>query len=156
MDETNQVDTKSSLKAPGFKMKNMFSGRITGEQFLFGWLIRAGAMVVLCIALLSIILNGLAFLFIFLIPLYLLILIFGFSLLIRRLHDLGFSGWWSLILLLPLINFVFFAYLLLGDADVSENKYGKRFSDANLFDVLLGKINGYSGNTIRPEVKEEQ
>lgn len=36
----------------------------------------------------------------------------GFVAVIRRLHDLGRSGWWSLLMFVPLVNFVSLIYLL--------------------------------------------
>ena len=45
------------------------------------------------------------------------------SVLVRRLHDVGKSGWWYFIGLIPIVNF-WLLYLLCKDGDNSENTYG--------------------------------
>jgi uncharacterized membrane protein YhaH (DUF805 family) len=42
---------------------------------------------------------------------------------VRRLHDIGRSGWWYLIVLIPLVNMVLVTWLCL-DSDLNTNKYG--------------------------------
>ncbi len=42
----------------------------------------------------------------------------------RRLHDLGFSGWWWLLMLVPLVNVVFLLYLLFAPGKGDTNRYG--------------------------------
>lgn len=43
---------------------------------------------------------------------------------IRRLHDIGKSGWWILIALIPLIGaIVYFVFMILDSKD-GENEYG--------------------------------
>jgi len=49
------------------------------------------------------------------------------SLSIRRLHDVGYSGWWLLLILIPLLNLVFgigFFVLSVSEGNGHENKYG--------------------------------
>lgn len=41
-----------------------------------------------------------------------------------RLHDLGRSGWYWLLMLVPVIGFVFFFALVLVNGDAGPNKYG--------------------------------
>ena len=45
------------------------------------------------------------------------------SVLVRRLHDVGKSGWWNFIGLIPIVNF-WLLYLLCKDGDNGENSYG--------------------------------
>lgn len=45
-------------------------------------------------------------------------------LVIRRFHDLGWSGWFYLLLWIPFVNFVFLLFLLFAKGEASENKYG--------------------------------
>ncbi len=42
----------------------------------------------------------------------------------RRLHDTGKSGWWQLILLIPLIGWIILIILLVADSEDGSNKYG--------------------------------
>ena len=46
-------------------------------------------------------------------------------LMIRRWHDLGKSGWFSLLLLVPLVNFVVGLYLWVKKGDDGPNPYGE-------------------------------
>ena len=52
-------------------------------------------------------------------------LIGGIFMGIKRLHDLNRSGWWSLLILIPYLNFVIY-FLLLGfiKGTDGENRYG--------------------------------
>lgn len=42
---------------------------------------------------------------------------------VRRLHDIGKSGWWYLLAIVPIANF-FLLYLLAKDSQPGENEYG--------------------------------
>lgn len=46
-------------------------------------------------------------------------------LMIRRLHDLGRSGWFALIAIIPAIGFIFSIYLFFAPGQVGWNQYGK-------------------------------
>ena len=48
----------------------------------------------------------------------------GFSALIRRLHDMGFSGWYALALLIPITNGIIFLTLWIAPGNNYPNKYG--------------------------------
>ena len=43
---------------------------------------------------------------------------------IRRLHDVGKSGWMPLINLIPIIDWIWLFVLMIIDSDPGENKYG--------------------------------
>lgn len=43
---------------------------------------------------------------------------------VKRLHDLDKSGWLYLLVLVPVVNFVFALYLLFADGTVGPNQYG--------------------------------
>lgn len=43
---------------------------------------------------------------------------------VRRLHDLGKSGWWFLIGLVPIIGSIWLLVLLCTNGQAGENKYG--------------------------------
>ncbi len=42
----------------------------------------------------------------------------------RRLHDLGISGWWSLVVFIPIVNVFFGLYVLFAAGENHENAYG--------------------------------
>jgi uncharacterized membrane protein YhaH (DUF805 family) len=48
----------------------------------------------------------------------------GLSVLIRRLHDTGRSGWWILISLVPIVGVLVLLYFLIIDGDTGPNQYG--------------------------------
>ena len=45
-------------------------------------------------------------------------------LIIRRLHDIGRSGWWWLLALVPLVNFIFGIYLMSKKGEMGPNRFG--------------------------------
>jgi len=48
----------------------------------------------------------------------------GIGVAIRRLHDTGRSGWWLLILFVPLIGVIVFLVFACQDSESNENEYG--------------------------------
>ena len=48
----------------------------------------------------------------------------GLAVVVRRLHDVGKSGWYYLIILIPLIGFIWILILLCTDGVKEENKWG--------------------------------
>lgn len=58
------------------------------------------------------------------IVLQLLFAVPGVMLVIRRLHDLGHSGWWCLLGLIPLVNLILGIYLLFFKGDTGPNRFG--------------------------------
>jgi len=61
-------------------------------------------------------------------PLYMLymlaVLIPGLAVGVRRLHDLGKSGWWLLIILIPLIGAIWLLVLFVTEGTRGPNQYG--------------------------------
>lgn len=59
----------------------------------------------------------------------LVLCIFGFvagiMMLARRLHDLDKSGWWMLLLCVPLVNILFYIYILFFKGTEGPNQYGE-------------------------------
>jgi len=49
--------------------------------------------------------------------------------LVRRLHDVGKSGWFFLIVLIPLIGAIWLLILLFRDGEQGENKWGPNPKD---------------------------
>jgi uncharacterized membrane protein YhaH (DUF805 family) len=44
----------------------------------------------------------------------------------RRLHDIGQSGWWQLLNLVPLLGFVIILYFTIQDSQPADNQYGPK------------------------------
>ena len=78
-------------------------------------------------------------------PLYglyaLAVLIPGLAVSVRRLHDVGKSGWMLLIALIPLVGAIWLLVLLVTDSDSRENQYG-----ANPKEIYNGEFT-YSKST---------
>lgn len=49
---------------------------------------------------------------------------------IRRLHDLNGSGFWVILVFVPLVNIVFFLWLLIKKGTEGDNDYGADPLDA--------------------------
>ena len=49
----------------------------------------------------------------------------GIAVSVRRLHDIGKSGWMLLIVLIPLIGAIWLLVLMATDSTPGENEYGK-------------------------------
>jgi len=63
--------------------------------------------------------TGLSYSLLFLVYLYFFIVLVS-----RRLHDLNKSGWWMLLLFIPVLNILFLFYLLLAVGNTGPNQYG--------------------------------
>ena len=48
----------------------------------------------------------------------------GLAVVVRRLHDVGKSGWFYLIALIPLIGIIWLLVLMCTDGDKGDNAYG--------------------------------
>jgi len=58
----------------------------------------------------------------------------------RRLHDVGHSGWWSLVALVPLANFLFGLYALFAPGQVQENEFGPPTSKPSSLPLLGDEV----------------
>ncbi len=95
-----------------------FDGRINRRVFLFRNLI---------LYVISIVVNFLVWLALSSAALWIVSAAFaapGFSLAIRRLHDLDKTGWFSLIYFIPIVNIIFEFYLLFCKGTEGTNRYG--------------------------------
>lgn len=62
----------------------------------------------------------------------------GLAVTVRRLHDIGKSGWYVLIGMIPLIGGIWMIVLLAGKGTTGENKYGPDPNGTLLFDFEEG------------------
>jgi uncharacterized membrane protein YhaH (DUF805 family) len=94
-----------------------FAGRARRKEFWMFVLFNTLVSVVLVAILGMIKLDFLA-------PIYsLLMLLPGLALTARRLHDVGKSGWFMLISLIPIVG-LYLIYLLAQDGEAGSNAYG--------------------------------
>ena len=117
-----------------------FSGRARRREYwgtvLFNALIQAGLSIILSIVATilfsSIEINGevtFSPLFFLLLdtPIYIYLLIWllpGLAVAVRRLHDIGKSGWNLLWILLPIVGAIMLIYWYCQDSELGENKWG--------------------------------
>ena len=52
------------------------------------------------------------------------VLVPGIAVTVRRLHDIGKSGWWGLVALIPLIGSLILIYFAAKDSQPETNEYG--------------------------------
>ena len=95
-----------------------FDGRINRKVFLFRNLILYGISIVVHLLMWLIFSSAASWIVsvAFAAP--------GFSLGIRRLHDLDKTGWFSLIYFIPVVNVIFELYLLFCKGTEGMNRYG--------------------------------
>jgi len=60
------------------------------------------------------------------------VLIPGIAVTVRRLHDVGKSGWMFLIVLIPLIGAIWLLVLMVTDSNPGENQYGQNPKEATV------------------------
>lgn len=68
---------------------------------------------------------------------YLAYFYFNLILIIRRLHDRNHSGWLAILLLIPILNFVFFLYLCVMKGTATSNRYGTVYRSSK-WEKMLG------------------
>ncbi|TDM08197.1 MAG: hypothetical protein C4K60_01480 [Ideonella sp. MAG2] len=66
--------------------------------------------------------------------------VWGLRLVVLRLHDLGFSGWWALLMFVAGLNGIFVLALLFWPGNRDENDYGPPVDDARLLPLLLSLV----------------
>lgn len=114
-------------------IKRFFAGRINRRNWVYRLLSSIGILFLVLAVIGNLAENtssSLIFIVYSIFPISLLI--FNISLHIRRLHDIGKSGWLLLLLLLPIVNIFGFLYMALKSGENKDNKYGVR---------PMGKIN---------------
>jgi uncharacterized membrane protein YhaH (DUF805 family) len=96
-----------------------FSGRARRKEFWMFFLFNFIFAIVTNVlnALLGIAVISLLYLLVVFIP--------NLAVIVRRLHDVGKSGWWIFISLIPLIGSIWLLVLLATDGNPGDNQYGK-------------------------------
>ena len=100
----------------------LFKGRLERTEYWFGYLV----LVVTLLPFTSISpLNKLIEIPVFKLLVLSYMFLFIFSLSIRRLHDLNKSGWLSLLLAIPIVDFFVALYIGFWAGDMGTNNFGK-------------------------------
>lgn len=102
-------------------IKKLFIGRINRRNFLAGLI--CSAIFSFSLLIIGTWLNQYG-LFYYITIIFLIIAVF--SLYCRRFHDLGHSGWYSLIGYIPYVGIILLLYLFLGEGNKGANKYGSK------------------------------
>ena len=129
---TKAAATRESVEPSNFFSKiTTFQGRIGRLQYFYGLLFKWGLMfgVGLIIVFLFSITNEMeGITMIISLPLCLFVMWVNLSLQARRLHDMGQSGFWLLLYLVPIANYIFafviYIVCLASEGNKKANKYG--------------------------------
>lgn len=151
----NEIGSKNHINNGKSIEKGIFKGRISRSVFFFGSFLN--------LAIMTLIYNDINFLYsnikllsiiVFFWLLFFYFAIIGLSLVVRRLHDINKSMWYSILLYIPLINFLFFLYLSFAKGDEKNNDYGPppfsksfglSFGLNELKEIYMGSL-GYGEN----------
>ena len=119
---------------------HLYKGRINRSTFFGGWLLFVLSVIVLSgVALFATdgLSKGNAIVIIVLVVALIMLYIYLFSIVARRLHDVNLSGWMSLLMIIGPINLLMVIALSLVKGDEKDNKYGtvphKQFDIGGLF-----------------------
>ncbi|MDO8624198.1 MAG: DUF805 domain-containing protein [bacterium] len=125
------------------ELKNLFRGRISRRQWVFGNLLALAILFLIGLVQFSIfsIFDSFEVVIALAISLGLLawgvLFLIGISLNVRRLHDIGHSGWTIFFAMIPLVNVFFFFYLLIKPGVLLDNKYGNLPIKRRVLEVVL-------------------
>ena len=64
----------------------------------------------------------------------------GIRIHIARLHDMNSSGWWVVLMIVPIINFFFGLIILLVSGTKGENKFGQQPAPSSTIKVIFAVI----------------
>lgn len=111
-----------------------FSGRARRKEY---WMFVLFNMIFAIVAMILDNVLGIAWELIGYGPLYALYLLVmfipGLAVSVRRLHDVGKSGWMFLIVLIPIVGVIWFLVLLCSDGQQGSNKWGQNPKELNTF-----------------------
>ena len=113
------VNTMSFMSATksGIGKSFTFSGRSSRSEYWW-WMLASILFQIIC-TIIAVLGNvGVAAIF----PI--LLVLPTATMIVRRLHDLEKSGWWFLIVLIPLFGILYLIYLFIQEGDMNENIYG--------------------------------
>lgn len=97
----------------------IFSGRARRSEFWYFFLFKILVMAVLSVLIAAV--RSLAFLEV---VFELAVLIPSLAVFWRRMHDIGKSGWWILLALIPIVGEIIHLIWLCTDSNPGDNEYG--------------------------------
>ena len=59
----------------------------------------------------------------------------GFAVGCRRLHDTGKSGWWQILVVVPIIGWIILILLYIADSETGANKFGPPLNEDGVVDI---------------------
>jgi len=119
----NMMSLMDAMKS-GFKNSFSLSGRASRSEYWF-WVL--GGVVFQIVMLVGAVILGVMDIPVLpaLMALAPILLVPGsITLVVRRLHDVGMSGWMFFVGLVPLIGAIYLIYLFVQEGDMGENAYG--------------------------------
>lgn len=153
------VNTPNPYSAPSADLSSLAPGRDTYEPRLFAWRGRIGRLRYMAYLLAASLANMLPVTILMGVLgaagilkdnqdaivaistlLYLPLLVLSFVLAKRRFNDVNRSGWFSLLLWVPLVNFIVSLYLICARGDDGDNDYGAAPSPNSLLVKIVGLV----------------
>lgn len=119
----NMMSFMDAMKS-GFKNSFSLSGRASRSEYWF-WVL--GGLIWQFTMMIGGIILG--FMEVPILPTLMILSIFllvpgSITLVVRRLHDLGKSGWFWFVALVPVVGGLYLIYLFVQEGDMGENMYG--------------------------------
>lgn len=136
---------------------SMFYGRADRMEFWYFILANVPFLIFLYISI-FLLPSELAFIAELILVLYLLaVFIPGMAVSTRRLHDIGRSGWWLLIILLPYVGVLALFFMFISEGDFLANSYGNPRRIDDIIRRKKGETDAYnlSYNTSNLQVEKK-
>ena len=113
----NMMSFMDAVKS-GIGKSFSFRGRASRSEYWWWWMLASVLLLIIC-AIIALLGNiGIAAIFpVLLIPP-------TTTVIVRRLHDVEKSGWFFLIVLIPIVGILYLIYLFIQEGNMSENIYG--------------------------------
>jgi len=121
-------------------VKRLYNGRISRKNYGLGLLFFICSFILLIVVAVLMFSSVNSLYYIFAAILYVAFIVHIFSLHARRFHDRGDSGWYVLLLFIPLVNLVMLILLLTTKGKDDTNKFGEAPSKSlKFFDAILNR-----------------
>lgn len=119
-------------------VKKVYSGRLNRRTYLVGGIVLGVIYGIIYSILTGILGPASAIGSLLNLVLVVFVLVVGLSITVRRWHDLGKSGWFALLGLIPLVGFFVWLYLIFASGNDGKNMYGESPKDVFEFNKAFG------------------